>query len=221
MREMVCRGSRDVPLISVVVPTHGRSDLLRRSLQALTTEDYPPKRIEIIVVDNGNPGPCQSVVEEAAARAEMDIRYLTVPHGGPAAARNAGWRTARGEIIAFTDVDTIPSPRWIAEGVAAFREGADVVSGRTVVPLPARPTDAQRTTQGLERATLAACNAFCRRELLDATGGFTPRGSRADREDRDLELPFITVGARLVHHAPAVVLHPLREEPRWSGARSL
>lgn len=204
------RSSREAPFISVVVPTHRRPELLRRSLQALTSEDYPPNRLEVIVVENGAPGTCRAVVDEARARSHVDIRYLVVPHGGPAAARNAGWRAAQGDIIAFTDDDTIPSPRWLAEGVASLLEGADVVSGRTVVPVSDRPTDAGRDARLLERATLTTCNAFCRRSFLERTGGLDPRFTRASRTGSDLELTLRAAGAELVHNPAAVVLDPRR-----------
>src|SRR5688500_12577774 len=123
------------PLVSVVIPTHRRPALLERCLSALDTQDYPTDRFEIIVVEDGGPGEGQRVVERAARTSPVAVRYFGVPHGGPAAARNRGWRAARGEIIAFTDDDTIPHPRWLAEGVKSFTVGADVVSGRTVVPL--------------------------------------------------------------------------------------
>src|SRR5437868_5684485 len=47
-------------------------------------------------------------------------------HAGPAAARNAGWRAARGAVIAFTDDDTIPDPGWLAAAVPVFERDGDL-----------------------------------------------------------------------------------------------
>src|SRR5207248_10211948 len=90
---------------------------------------------------------------------------------GPAAARNAGWRAARGEVIAFTDDDTVPDPGWLRAGVAAL-ESADAAWGRIRVPLALPPTDYERNEAGLEAAEFATANAFCRRAVLEAVGGF-------------------------------------------------
>lgn len=196
--------------VSVVIPTRGRPELLKRCLQALTDQEYPADRFEVVVVEDGGPGPAGQVVGELAGRPTM--RYVPVPRGGPAAARNAGWRLARGEIVAFTDDDTVPDRRWIAEAVRSFADGADAVSGRTIVPIPPRPTDAQRNTRGLEQATFATCNAFCRRGWLERVGGFDPRFTRAYREDSDLEFTLLDAGAGIVHNDAAIVYHPPRAE---------
>jgi glycosyltransferase involved in cell wall biosynthesis len=203
------------PIVSVVIPTHARPALLQRCLSALAGQDSPAESFEIIVVEDGGPGLAKDVVERASDTFPIAMSYIAVPRGGPAAARNSGWQAARGEIIAFTDDDTIPDRRWLSEGARSIAEGADVVSGRTVVPLPPTPTDADRNTQGLERATLATCNAFCRRGLLEATGGFDHRFRRAYREDSDLEFTLRKAGARLVSNPLALVVHPPRAESRF------
>ena len=105
---------------------------------------------------------------------------------GPAAARNLGWRMADGEIIAFTDDDCIPEPDWLANGVSAFVEGVAGVSGRTVVPMPANPTDNELNTTHLQRSDFITANCFYRREVLEEVGGFDERFTTAWREDSDL-----------------------------------
>lgn len=205
-----------LPSVSVVIPTYRRPDLLRRSLEALLGQEYPPESLEVIVVEDDGPSSAERVVDELRdAGARVPIRYEWVPPSGPGAARNLGWQRARGELIAFTDDDTVPDPRWIREGVRAVLAGADAVAGKTIVPLSERPTDAERNTQGLERATFATCNAFCRRDWLERVGGFDPRFRRAYREDSDLEYALLDAGARVVQHDAAVVIHPPRAERPW------
>ncbi|MDP8922395.1 MAG: glycosyltransferase [Chloroflexota bacterium] len=199
--------------MSVVIPTHRRPGLLRRCLAALARQEYPPDRLEIVVVEDGEPAGAEEVVAEfRASGVGVDVLFTRIARSGPAAARNAGWQLARGEIIAFTDDDTLADPHWIAASVRSFARGADAVSGRTVVPLPARPTDAQRNAKRLETAPFATCNAFCRRDLLQAVRGFDPRFTSAYREDSDLQFTLLDAGARLVRNADAVVVHPPRPE---------
>ncbi len=148
------------------------------------------------------------------------IHYLPVCDShGPAAARNAGWRFARGGVIAFTDDDCIPEPEWLAAGVRAIREGATGVSGRVVVPLPEDPTDYERNAAGLATAEFVTANSFYLRSALEAVGGFDERFAMAWREDSDLWLTFMGRGETLVSAEDAVVIHPLRPAP-WGVSLS-
>lgn len=213
-------GSAARPFVSVVIPTRGRPELLARCLQFLLRQDYPSDRLEIVVVEDGGTGSAEMVLADVRpACPQIDLRYVRIPPSGPAAARNRGWRLARGAIIAFTDDDTLPERRWLAEGVRPFAKGAGAVSGQTRVPLPRRPTDYQRNVRGLERAPFATCNALCRRELLEAVGGFDERFTRAYREDSDLQFALLDAGARIVRHEAAVVHHPAPPGPPFVSLR--
>jgi GT2 family glycosyltransferase len=208
------------PSISVVIPTHGRPDLLRRCLTAVLAQEYPADRVETVVVEDGGPGEAEPVVRAVRERhPNSHIRYLAVEQGGPGAARNAGLRHAGGDIIAFTDDDTIPAPQWLRAGTQALAAEADAVSGRTVVPLPGQPTDAEANVQGLERATFATCNVFVKRAWLDRVGGFDPEFRRAYREDSDLEFRLLDAGARIVRANHAIVVHPPRPERPFASLR--
>jgi glycosyltransferase involved in cell wall biosynthesis len=207
------------PVVSVVVPTYRRAALLDRCLAALTTQDYPADRYEIIVVDDAASPETARQVACQAERTAVTLRYLTPPgpvRRGPAAARNHGWHNATGAIIAFTDDDCIPDPGWLAAGVAAFdsSDGNDAPLaggwGRTRVPLPPTPTDYELDAAGLERAEAISANAFYRREILAAVGGFDERFRAAWREDSDLLFTLLERGARVEPIPAAIVVHPVR-----------
>jgi glycosyltransferase involved in cell wall biosynthesis len=87
------------PAISVVIPTYNRAPLLPRAiasaLAALAQGD------EILVVDDGSTDDTAAVV----ARYGEPVRYLPIPHGGLAAARNAGMAAATNPLVAFLDSD--------------------------------------------------------------------------------------------------------------------
>ena len=210
----------DAPAISIVIPTHGRPELLQRCLRALLAQNTPPGNFEIIVVEDGGPGEAERVVRDLGVEhPEKRVRYLAVPQGGPGAARNAGWRQARGSVIAFTDDDTEPDAGWLRAGAQALVRGADAVCGRTIVPLADRPTDAEANVQGLERATFATCNVLVRRGWLERVGGFDPQFRRAYREDSDLEFRLLDAGARVTRADDMVVMHPPRPEPPLASLR--
>src|SRR5436305_2845378 len=94
---------------SVVVPTYRRPDLLDRCLAALVAQDLGASAYEVIIADDAASEETRHQVEKWAARDLPALRYIAVRDAhGPAAARNAGWRAAHGEVIAFTDDDTVP-----------------------------------------------------------------------------------------------------------------
>jgi glycosyltransferase involved in cell wall biosynthesis len=177
------------PLLSVVVPTCGRPELLRRCLAALERQSLPREHYEIIVSD--------------------DTRLRS----GPAAARNRGWRQAWAPIIAFTDDDTVPGERWLEEGLEAMRRGADAAVGRTIMPLPVPPTDYQRNESGLELGEFITANCFVRRPVLERLGGFDESFRLPWREDSDLHFRLLEQGLRIVKAERALVIHPVRPAP--------
>lgn len=196
--------------VSVVIPTFRRNDLLQRCLRALLRQQFEPHAYEVFVCDDAASPACAQVVAEIAARASVAIHYIPVTATqGPAGARNRGWERARGDIIAFTDDDTIPDARWLAHGVAAFADDVVGAWGRIVVPLPPEPTDYERDTAGLEVAEAATANCFYRRAALVACGGFDERFPAAWREDADVFFTMLSLG-RVVRVPEAVVVHPVR-----------
>ncbi len=201
----------------MVVPTFNRPDLLDRCLSALVTQSIGPSSYEIIVADDAACETTRCQVEAWRRRcsaAGPAITYVPVrARHGPAAARNAGWRQARGPVIAFTDDDCVPDGGWLAAGVRAIREGATGVSGRIIVPLPKDPTDYERNAAGLATSEFVTANCFYRQSALAAVGGFDERFAMAWREDADLWLTFMGRGEPLVAAEDAVVIHPLRPAP--------
>ncbi len=218
--------------VSIVVSTYRRAELLDRCLSALAAQDYEASAYEIIIADDAASDETRRQVEKWARSVRCGLRYVAVAGThGPAAARNVGWRTAQGEIIAFTDDDCVPDAAWIRTGAASFRcERSATASaaglaecsrrndlaaawGRLRMPLPARPTDYERNEAGLEQAEFVTANCFVRREVLEAVGGFDERFTAAWREDADLYFTLLERGYRVVQVREALVVHPVRPAP--------
>ena len=95
-------------LFSVIIPTFNRWHSLRRTLDSLVTQSLEAGLFEIIVVDDG------STDETRSGEFHYDqVTFLHVQNRGPAAARNAGAVTARGEILVFTDDDCAVPYQWL------------------------------------------------------------------------------------------------------------
>lgn len=112
------------PLVSVIVPTHNRPDMLAEALasvRAQTFDDY-----EIIVVSNGETP--ENRARSRAAAAAHDCRWSALDAGSVSAARNLGISRARGEWIAFLDDDDLWRPAKLERQLAdAGRTGADML----------------------------------------------------------------------------------------------
>lgn len=204
-------------VVSVVIPTYRREALLERCLRAVLAQDLCPSQYEIIVADDAACTETERLVESlacAAGQSGHSLRYVPVLGAhGPAAARNAGWRAARGEIIAFTDDDCVPSMGWLREGLAVCAPEVVGVSGRLIVPITARPTDYARNAALLQFADFVTANCFYRRSAIEAVGGFDERFECAWREDSDLHFALMRRGGQFAHAERATVIHPIRPAP--------
>ncbi|MFI9009291.1 glycosyltransferase family 2 protein [Actinosynnema sp. NPDC053489] len=190
---------------AVVIPTVGR-DSLRVVLDALEHGVGPPPREVIVVDDRPEPGPLPPT---------HSARVLRSGGRGPAAARNAGWRAACCEWVAFLDDDVVPPHDWklrLTEDLARLGLEVGASQARIVVPLPRdrRPTDWERGTAGLADARWITADMAYRRAALVHAGGFDERFPRAYREDAELALRVQARGYRIVN-GDRVTTHPVRE----------
>jgi glycosyltransferase involved in cell wall biosynthesis len=190
---------------TVVIPTVGR-DCLSVVLDALAGDRGPAPREVIVVDDRPSPGPPLPVAD--------GVRLVRSGGRGPAAARNAGWRAAGSEWVAFLDDDVRPPPDWksrLAKDLGELSAEVAASQARIRVPLPAgrAPTDWERGTAGLMDSRWITADMAYRRTVLDQVGGFDERFPRAYREDAELALRVLAAGHRLVT-GERETTHPVR-----------
>jgi glycosyltransferase involved in cell wall biosynthesis len=110
------------PLVSAIIPTYNRESVIANAVESVLRQTY--KNVEIIVVDDGS----TDSTESRLARYRDRIQLVSQKNQGPAAARNRGIETARGEIVAFLDSDDLWDPRKLERQVAVLeRAGKSVV----------------------------------------------------------------------------------------------
>lgn len=208
--------------ISVVIPSR-RGPRLAFALEALGEQSLPAESFEVIVVRDE-----QSGGSEPIAPAGLQLVTLLAPGAcGPTVKRNIGWRRAKAPIIAFTDDDCRPDPRWLEQLLAAWQgEEAVVLQGATG-PDP----DEAALLHGLARSQrveppdpwFQGCNIAYPKALLERLGGFdedywfgsedTDLGARA----LDAGARHLAVGEARVDHAVIARALPraLRDAGRW------
>ncbi|MDO0929105.1 glycosyltransferase [Streptomyces sp. TG1A-8] len=208
------------PAYTVVVPTIGRPCLVECLRALARAEDHPPH--EVVVVDDRPATASDDALPLTAAGQLLDrVRTLHTGGRGPAAARNAGWRTVETPWTVFLDDDVQVLPDWSRRLAEDLREaGGDVggIQGRLRVPLPPdrRPTDWERSTKGLENAAWATADMAYRTEALTRVGGFDERFPRAFREDADLALRVERAGW-VLRRGTRVTRHPVRPAHWWAS----
>jgi glycosyltransferase involved in cell wall biosynthesis len=154
--------------VSVVVPARNAAATLPRTLAAVRDTEYAGD-VEVVVVDDASADDTALLAERAGARV-----LRLADQAGPAAARNAGIATARGELLVFTDADCFPAPGWLPALVAAL-DGADLAQG-PVLPDPGVEVGRFDRTLRLSGPSplFETANLGVRRELAERMGGFTP-----------------------------------------------
>ncbi|WP_207512642.1 glycosyltransferase family 2 protein [Longitalea luteola] len=204
------------PSVSVVIATWQRTALVQRCLEALAKQTMPETFYEIIIVTDGpDPATVRFMKQWLRAyRGKVAVTCISLPvKKGPAAARNAGWRKALGELIVFTDDDCVPQPEclekyWVA--YTPYRDTAIAFSGRIIVPLSGIPTDYEKNTAQLERARFVTANCACSRKSLELTGGLDEEFTMAWREDTALEFDLSEKNIPIIKVPEAVIVHPVR-----------
>lgn len=93
----------DDQLVSVIIPTHNRKELLRRALDSVLKQTYQP--LEIVVVNDGSTDETERMVS-GYQQTHPCIKYLkhSHPKGAPKA-RNYGIQKATGQFLTFLDDD--------------------------------------------------------------------------------------------------------------------
>ncbi len=222
--------------LSVIVCTFNRCESLKDSLTAILGQSCSADlEIELVVVDNNSRDRTKETVLEMSQVSPWPVRYIFERNQGISFARNRGIREAQGDILAFTDDDTIPEKGWAQAVADAFLEyGADAVSGK-ILPLWLKTPpewlkheDLQRATNGvyawvdhgpdvIEARTLdynfffGANMAFRKAVLLEVGEFRTDMGMQGKKrllgEETELLQRLFAAGKKMVYTPFAVVWH--------------
>lgn len=203
--------------VSVIIPVFNDAARLAGCLQSLEDQTYPKAQYEVIVVDNGSNDDVEPIVRKFG-----QARLYREPFPSSYAARNKGIAHAKGEIVAFTDADCIPSPDWLENGVAALlaNRGCGLVGGRVDVFYkdPGRPgaVELYDATRGFRQKKYvevdlygATANMFTFRMLFEKLGMFD--GGLKSYGDVEWGRRVASNGYNLVYADETVVAHPARD----------
>ncbi|MCM2269188.1 MAG: glycosyltransferase [Thermoanaerobaculia bacterium] len=113
---LAARGTARGPLVSVVIPTFERADVVADAVASCLQQSYP--HVEVVVVDDGSREDLEPALRPFASR--LRLHRLQVNRGA-SSARNLGIARASGELIHFLDADDLLAPDAIEKKVEALR----------------------------------------------------------------------------------------------------
>lgn len=107
------------PTVTMIIPAHNEERLIARKVENTLALDYPPDRLEVLVVSDGSTDETEAIVRSFY---DERVRLVPLPPSGKARALNRGALQARGEILAFTDADIVLEPDCLERLVESFAD---------------------------------------------------------------------------------------------------
>jgi len=209
------------PIVSIVIPAYNVAPYISETLASVFAQSF--YGFEVIIVNDGSP---DTEEFECAIHPYLErIRYLKQENRGASAARNAGLRAARGELIAFLDADDLWSPNYLEEQLRFIREygcdlacadamifGASADAGRSYMDslMESAPPAGRLTFLELVNAdrSLITSGIVVRRDLVLEVGLFDEALRNA--QDLDLWLRLARHGARLAYQRKVLLSYRAR-----------
>ena len=207
--------------IAVVIPTHNRSEVLRKTLDALCKQTAARYLLEVIVVSDGSTDSTGETVSEFAGR--LPVKFLEQPQRGVSSARNLGLKSAGAEVVLFLDDDVIPSPQLIEAHVCFHAEIPELEAallGYVTWHPDLRVTPFMRwygeyggmfgfsrlkDNRRISPRFFYSCNVSLRRKFLIAQGGFDE--TLTVLEDNELGYRLAKHGMKLFFRSAALGYH--------------
>lgn len=107
------------PFITVIIAAHNEEHIISDKLENTLSLDYPNDRLEIIVASDGSTDQTESIVIQYRY---LGVLLLSLPRCGKAMALNIAMKQAKGEVIVFTDANSILEVSALGKLVSNFSD---------------------------------------------------------------------------------------------------
>jgi len=229
-------------MISVVIPTRNRADLLALTLSSILKQNLAQSEFEVLVIDNGSTDSTQSVIREYQSKS-TNIKSIYASEPGLHTGRHTGMTASQGDILVFADDDIEALPTWLNSIAEVFQDPNVAMVGGNNYPmfldtppiwftkLWNRPTFRDYKaisslsvieffghTRTVSPYLIWGCNFSIRKEILLAAGGFHPDGMPKElirfRGDGETHVSRYVAdsGMKCVFHPGASVYHKVTPE---------
>ena len=189
------------PAVSLVICTRNRAEKLTACLEYVSKQ-APACSWELVIVNNASSDATSAIVSAYAQRASFPIKVLWESTPGKSHALNRGWKTADGDVIAFTDDDCYISSDYIDRVQETFKDNAKIgfAGGRVelfdqedypVTIMRSKECELFPPRTFISPGRLHGANMMFRRAVLEEIGGFDPElgpGTKFVSEDLDVQV---------------------------------
>ena len=203
---------KELPMVSVIIPTYNDWGRLRKCLLALSNQTYPKNKFEIIVINNNPNDTIPHYIKKYNCTILKEVAI------GSYAARNTGISFSKGDILAFTDSDCIPNIFWIERAVNRFIKGCDRIAGLIdIFPMNvnANIPELYGITFGFDQEAAASnglsvtANMFAKKSLFAKHGKFN--SSLFSGGDTEWSRRVYSKGISIEYASEVIVKHPARK----------
>lgn len=116
-------------MISVIIPTYNRADILKECLEHLSRQTCRPQDFEVVVVNDGGTDATPTVVQSFVDSGKISVRYFEKKNEGQGIARNFGITQANGDVIAFIGDDILVREDWVQQHLDMHRAHPEESAG--------------------------------------------------------------------------------------------
>lgn len=197
-------------MISVIIPTCNRNELLSKCLERLNPAVQNVDELyEVIVTDDSKEYIARRLIETEFTW----VKFVKGPGKGPAANRNNGAAYASGEWLVFIDDDCLPDKNIICNYVAAIQRNITVkVFEGCIKPDKEKKHFAEESPINENGGNLWSCNFMINTSLFNELKGFDIAFPYAAMEDSDLQCRIKKCKEKILFVSEAYVIHPWRKE---------
>ncbi len=229
MQTPIDESTSEKPILSVIMPTYNRHEILHKVLDALNQQvNVGFDAFEVIVVDDCSTDRTKETLAAFTPEALFAFRYHTLEtNGGPARARNVALEMVKGEIVLIIGDDIVPEPDLLQQHLAwhlKHPSHTDAVLGYITWPAQMHVTPFMRwletggkqyffnypqlcEDEPVDPIFFYTCNVSVKRQLIERAGGFDESFPYASHEDLEFGYRLQAVGMRLYYRRSAVGYH--------------
>ena len=191
---------------SIIIPTYNRADTIKKVVESLVNQTFPPDKYELVVVDDGSTDNTEQVIR--SIKTSCSLRYFKQNRKGASAARNCGIKKARGEVIIFVDSDVVVNRYFVEEHVKSHQRDGIIVKGLLInTENIDNPASEKMKLSDISCAFFATGNVSIKKKYLLKAGLFDEDFKEYGWEDLELGLRLKKLGLKAITNRRAVGYH--------------